>query len=96
MKLTLNSLTKIISILVILLGVANLISTNVLATGGRELESIYQETINLEKDNRYLSNKIAQATSIANLEEKANVLGFVQITKTLAIATPAPVAYVAQ
>ncbi len=91
-----NHSIKLILALVVILGLANLVGTNVLATGGRQLDSLHQQIIVLEKDNLYLKNQIAQATSLQNLETQAINLGFVPVNQTIAIVTPAPVAYVPQ
>ena len=95
-KLTLNHLLKTTYLLVVVLGLGNLIATNVLATSGRQMESLSQQTVQLDKDNLYLRNQIAQITSISRLEEQAVTLGYQPISRTLAVTTPAPVAYVTQ
>lgn len=96
MKINLNQITKITLTLVVFLGIANLVVTNVLATGGHELEDITIKTQQLEKQNLYLKNKISQFTSLSYLEEKALGRGFQPISNTLAIISSTPVAYVAQ
>lgn len=92
----LHKITKIIILLVVLLGIANLVATNVLATGGRELSDVSTKTINLQKENLVLKNKIAEHTSLAAISDQATILGFEPISKTVAIQTYAPVAYVAK
>lgn len=92
----LKQLIKIIAGLVVVTGLANLVFTNILAGGGGELAQVNQQTLELYKDNHYLRTQIAQKTALALIEERARELGFVAISGTLAISTPAPVAYVAQ
>lgn len=96
MQLNLTNITQLTIILVVLLAIANIISTNVLATGGQELKTINEQTINYQKDNLYLKNKIAEVGALSYLETKAKNLGFISINQTIAIVTPAPVAYVAK
>lgn len=96
MKINLNQTIKLVTIVVVLLGAANLIGTNLLATQGNELENLSMQTMNLEKDNLHLKNQISQSTSLAYVEQKANELGFVEINQTLAISGSIPVAYVAE
>lgn len=91
-----EQLTKIVILLVVLLGAANLITTNILATGGGELSDISQQSINLQKENMILKNKIAEHSSLSAISSQAEILGFVPISNTISIATPAPVAYVAK
>ena len=96
MKINLNQITKFIIVLSVVLGLANLVVTNVLATGGHELNDVNSQTIVLQKNNLYLKNQIAQASSLANIEGQAIALGFTPIRQTVAISGSTPVAYMAQ
>lgn len=79
---------------VVVLALANVVATNLLATGGYELDQYAAEAARLEKDNLRLSSEIAGLQSLSSVETRAHDLGFVSITKTLSIAGAAPVAFV--
>lgn len=96
MTINLNKITKITIALVVTLSLANLIATNVLATGGHELEDISMQTAQLQKENLYLKNQISQHTSLSTIESIARDRGFEEISHTLAVSSSTPVAYVAQ
>lgn len=93
---TVNLTFKISLATLFVLVIANLIGSNLLATGGSELQSVNHEYQTLQKENSYLKNQIAQASSLNNLEVWAETHGYVKISNPLALTAPAPVAYVAQ
>lgn len=91
--LNLNQTIKLSLLAVITLAVLNLIGSNLLATGGRELNDLNHEYQTLKKENAYLKNQIASQNSLSSLETWADDHGFVKIQKPIALTTPAPVAF---
>lgn len=81
-------------VVVVVLGIANLIATNLIATEGARLNSISQETSNLVKDNHILETRLSELKSLTYLEERAKELGFVPASNIASINTPDSVAQV--
>ncbi len=89
---TLNLSLKITGSLIVVLGLLNLIGSNLLATKGHQLETLTTQTIALEKENTILNNQISQYSSLSYVQSQAEALGFEEINKPIALTPPAPVA----
>lgn len=72
-----NTLSRVVVVLVIVLGLANLVLTNLIVTDGVRLNSIIEKTNLLAKENQELQAILANSKSLASVESKAEILGFV-------------------
>lgn len=85
---------KVIGTTIVILALLNLVGSNILATKGSELTKINQQIYQAQRQNDYLSQKIASHTSLSKIQAKAQELGFVSVSQPVALTTPAPVAYI--
>ena len=60
----------------VLLGIVNLVNTNILATQGALVSEVELNTLNLEKENQDLSIKISELSRLSDLESHAYMAGF--------------------
>lgn len=81
-------------VIVVVLGVANLIATNLIATEGSRLNTVSQETTDLVKENHILETRLSELKSLTYLEERAKELGFVPASNIASITIPDSVAQV--
>jgi len=88
-----NTLSRVVIVLVIVLGLANLVLTNLIVTDGVRLNSIIEKTNLLAKENQELQAILANSKSLASVESEAENLGFVP---TKNITTINPIDVVAQ
>lgn len=87
-----NKLSFLLSILIILLVLANLVASNRLSTAGKEIEGLEEkvEAVNLE--NSSLELEIARTGSISGVIKRAGSLGFVYSPKVFYLKGDVPVA----
>jgi len=76
--------------LIFCLGLANLIFSNILATKGVELNHYLAQTVDLNKRNQELQNKLYDLTSLHAIEQKALDLGFVNTQNILTLSPLSP------
>jgi hypothetical protein len=94
MKINLKPINLSLLVSVGVLGVANVIATNLLATGGYELAQYAAKADTLEKENFYLTSQIASYQSLSLVETRAKELGFVNISNVISLSGTTPVAFV--
>lgn len=85
---------KLVTCMAIVLGVANIVVSNKLSTQGKDLSKINDAILSEQKNNAFLEEEIAQYTALSKIEAAAVAQGYVSISKPVALAAPAPVAYV--
>lgn len=95
-KKTINKkliLTKFIGLCAIILGLTQVIIANHSAASGIRVANFDREIETLTKENKIITNKIAQNTSLIAIEKKAVKLGFVKADSYIFLSGPLPVAY---
>lgn len=68
-------LTSLFTLVFLLLGTQIVIS-NLISTSGDQIQLLEQRKSSLNTQNEYIKKQIAQYTSLSNLYEKAQALGF--------------------
>lgn len=81
-----NLLTKIIFGAVFVLGIANLIATNIVATQGIRLNNLNTKTALLAKENEILTGRLNEIRSLAEIESRALSLGMVRTNQIVHIS----------
>lgn len=86
-KKTINYKTAFIftAIVLVTLAAVNLVGTNILSTQGFNVSEAETKTLMLEKENQLLSVKIEEASTLRNLEELAELRGYIR-SKTIVFA----------
>ena len=90
-----NTLTAIIFTTAVVLGLANIVASNAVATTGTRLQHLQVQAQELAKTNQDLEQLIAQKQSLTYLSQKAPELGLLPIVTTLNLSTPKPLANLA-
>lgn len=62
--------------ILVLLGIINLVNTNILATQGALVSEVELSTLALEKENKDLSIRISELSRLTDLESHALAAGF--------------------
>lgn len=73
--------------IICVLGLANLVISNLLSTKGIEFGQVNSELSQLQNENRRLSLDLSHLESLTLIKQKAEGLGFISITSTLTINT---------
>ncbi len=76
-------------LLILTLAVANIFLSGRTVTATTELKLQEQKYAQLQEEKEMLTSQLSQHISLKSLEEKALELGYVPITQTIAIKTPA-------
>ena len=87
-----NKLTFLVIFFVIILSVANLWVSNILATTGERLKLLQSRRENLENQNERLYQQIISLSTLEVIENKAKTLGMLPIETTLNLSPQSPVA----
>jgi cell division protein FtsB len=87
-----RKLTTLAFISVVILLIANLMVSNIIATSGEQLRQLQERNKNLENQNSKLRQEIIQTSALNTLENKAYELGFAKSTETLTLSSQPPVA----
>ena len=74
------------------LGIAQISMANQISTTGAELASLQQEVDNYQRENSTLEEDLLEASSLINISEKAEQLGFVEVKTTVALTETLPLA----
>lgn len=82
-----SPLLPICLFLVCVLGITNLVVSNLLSTKGIEFGQAINKLSQVQSENRRLSLDLSQMESLSQIKEKAENLGFVSISSTLTINT---------
>jgi hypothetical protein len=90
LKKIINPKTVFIITTVVFVGlaIANLITTNALATEGVAVSEAETQTIKLEKENQVISVKIQEASQLKNIEALAESRGFERSKNIVFVPTP--------
>ena len=81
-----------VSLISLLLAIANIIASNTVATTGKKLQLLHQKTTELQSQNLRLEKLIAEKKSLTSIQIKAEELGLKPIVQTLNLTTPKPLA----
>lgn len=87
-----NALTAIVITTASVLGVANILASNAVATTGSRLQHLQAQAQQLAQANQQLQQQISQKRSLVYLEQKAHQLGLQPIAVTVNLSTPKPLA----
>lgn len=87
-----NALTAIIITTALVLGLANILASNAVATTGSRLQHLQTQAQQLSQVNQQLQQQISQKRSLVYLEQKALELGLQPIAVTVNLSTPKPLA----
>ncbi len=77
---------------IILLGLANLVFTNVMSTQGVILGALFHQRQAIEQDSQVLSEQLTEITSLNRIQEEARRLGFIPIDNIVTIQVSLPIA----
>lgn len=77
---------------IILLGLANLVFTNVMSTQGVVLGALFHQRQAIEQDSQVLSEQLTEITSLNRIQEEARRLGFIPIHNIVTIQVSLPIA----
>ena len=72
--------------------VLQVIILNFDSTSGREFDKITQNLKKLEFTNSLLSQKVASASSLVSISDKAKLMGFNSANSTISLYSPQPLA----
>lgn len=78
--------------IIIVLAVVQVTVTNKISTHGIYLSKLEQELDSLKKENTLLKEEILEKSSLTNISEKAETLGFVASRTEMHLSTPLPLA----
>ena len=70
---------KILSLIILLLGVFQAVVSSKLATAGERLTQIDEEIKSLEEENERLKKEIAISSSLTTIAKKAEGMGFLRV-----------------
>jgi len=87
-----KTINYIMIVTIILLGLANLVFTNVMSTQGVVLGALFHQRQAIEQDSQVLSEQLTEITSLNRIQEEARRLGFVPVDNIVTIQVSLPIA----
>ena len=87
-RLRLKTLAIIVIGIATLLTIANIVASNTVATTGKRLQLLQQQSADIEAQNMQLERSIGEKRSLSYIETQAKELGLIPIEETVSLTTP--------
>lgn len=87
-----KKLLKLMTLVLVILGVGQILLCSYLANKGQQLKEIEKAIVDLEKENRALAKDVAQRVSLSKLKAQADNQGFIDNPEILDLSSQPPVA----
>lgn len=87
-SIRLKTLAIVVISVSMLLTVANIVASNAVATTGKRLQLLQQQSSEVEAQNIALEQSIGEKRSLSYIEAKAKELGLMPINETISLTTP--------
>ena len=81
-----------LTVVIIGLSIVQISLSNRIATDGSQLAQLDQQINVYKRQNILIQEQVLQASSLTNIEQKAEKLGFVEANSAIYLSTPLPLA----